>query len=109
MVSPGSGEMAFAACSSDPMITWLKAHRGFLENALWLYLVQFSSYLLPFLTLPYLSRVLSVEHFGQIAWAQTMVFNFVTLTEYGFNLIATRDVAVNRFDPDKLDRIFSSV
>ena len=80
-----------------------------IQNTLWLYLVQFSSYLLPFLTLPYLSRVLSVEHFGQIAYAQSVIWNFVTLTEYGFNLTATRDVSIHRHSPEQLTRITNAV
>ena len=82
---------------------------GLIQNTLWLYLVQISGYLLPFLTLPYLARVLSVEHFGQIAYAQIITWNFVTLTEYGFNLTATRDVSVQRHEPERLSAIFNAV
>jgi len=79
------------------------------QNALWLYAVQFSGYLLPLVTLPYLSRVLTVEHFGLIAFAQSITWNFVTLTEYGFNLTATRDVAARRDDPEGISQTFNAV
>ena len=54
----------------------------------------------PLSSLPYLSHVLSVEKFGLVAFAQTFVWYFLTLTEYGFNLTATRAVAQAREAPD---------
>ena len=79
------------------------------RNALLLYGVQFSGYIFPLLTLPYLSRVLSQDRFGLIAFAQSFIWYFVTLTEYGFNLTATRRIAVERDDPEAVTRTFNSV
>ena len=79
------------------------------RNAALLYAVQFSGYVLPLITLPYLSRVLSTEMFGVIAFAQSFIWYFVPLTEYGFNVTATRAVAVARESPDEINRIFSAV
>ena len=79
------------------------------RNAALLYFVQISSYLFPLIALPYLSRVLSTENFGMVAYAQTFTLYFVTLTEYGFNLTATRSVAVVRDDLEEVSRIFSAV
>ncbi len=75
----------------------LLGHRV-VRNAGLMYLVQISGYLFPLLMLPYLARVLSKEKFGLIAFAQMFIFYFVILTDYGFNLTATRDVAVARQD-----------
>lgn len=89
-------------------ISHLRRH-SVVRNTLWLYLVQFSGYLLPMITLPYLSRVLSVEKFGLIAYAQSLMWNFTTLTEYGFNITATREVSINRERPEALARVFSKI
>src|SRR5205085_7415588 len=78
------------------------------RNALFLYGVQFSSYVFPLLTLPYLSRVLNPDRFGLVAFAQSFVWYFVTLTEYGFNLTATRRVAVERDNPEAVTLTFNS-
>ena len=40
------------------------------QSVLWLYVVQASTYLLPVISLTYLARVLSVETFGLIGYAQ---------------------------------------
>ncbi len=79
------------------------------RNALLLYTIQFSSYLLPLITLPYLARVLSPERLGLVAFSQSFVWYFIVLTEYGFSLTATREIAVHREDRERVNRIFSSV
>ena len=79
------------------------------HSALMLYGVQFSSYIFPLLTLPYLSRVLSPDRFGLIAFAQSFIWYFVTLTEYGFNMTATRRIAVERDNPKAVSLTFNSV
>jgi PST family polysaccharide transporter len=86
---------------------WIR-HR-LVRNTAALFLVQVSGYAAPLLVLPYLSRVLSIDHFGLIAYATSFNWYFLTLVEYGFNLTATRRVAICGGDTGKISRIFSSV
>ena len=79
------------------------------RNALMLYAVQISTFLFPFITLPYLSRVLSPDKFGLLAYGMSFAWYFYTLTEYGFDLTATRRVAIHRDNPEEVSRIFNSV
>lgn len=79
------------------------------RNASALFIVQMSAYAAPLVVLPYLSRVLSTEHFGLIAFTTAFNFYFITLVEYGFNLSATRRIAIHRDDPEKVSRITASV
>jgi PST family polysaccharide transporter len=74
-----------------------------------LYAVQISTFLFPLITLPYLSRVLSPDKFGLLAYGQSFAWYFYTLTEYGFDLTATRRVAINRDDSNAVSRIFGAV
>lgn len=74
-----------------------------------LYVLHGANYILPLITLPYLLRVLGAENFGRIAFAQALIAYFVVLSNYGFNLSATRRVAQIRDDPGKLSRFIFSV
>jgi polysaccharide transporter, PST family len=79
------------------------------QNALWLYGVQIAGYIFPLLTVPYLSRVLNPEKFGLVMYGQSVIWYFITLSEYGFNLTATRSIAVHKSDPAAVSRIFNAV
>ena len=80
-----------------------------LENFLSLGALQVVSYVIPLISLPYLSRVLGVERFGIVFFAFAFMAYFIMLTDYGFGLSATREIAVNRHNKNNLSNIFSAV
>ena len=85
------------------------SRRRLIENVLSLGALQAASYVLPLLTLPYLARVLGPESLGLLAFALAFAQIFVMLTDYGFNLSATREVSVHRDNPAKVAEIFASI
>lgn len=78
-------------------------------NFMWLSLLQVAGYVFPLITMPYLARVIGVEGFGKIAFASAIMVWIQTIADWGFNLTATRDVAQNRENPQKVSEIFSNV
>ena len=86
-----------------------KEYKTILENMLSLTGLQFASYILPLITLPYLTWILGPELFGLTQYAISLITYFQFFTDYGFNLSATRELAIVKDDNDKVSRIFNSV
>lgn len=78
-------------------------------NFSYLFLLQIASYLFPLVTMPYLARVIGAEGFGHIAIASAVIMWIQTISDWGFNYTATRDVAKNREDKDMVSHILSNV
>lgn len=79
------------------------------KSLLALFGLQGALYLLPLVSLPYLTRVLGSENFGRVALAQAVAQYFVLLTDYGFNLSATRSAALLQDEQEPLARLLASV
>jgi len=79
------------------------------RNVASLYGVQFANYLLPLVTIPYLTRVLGPATWGLVAFAQAFGAYASIVIEYGFHLSATRAVARSRDSLDKLANLVAGV
>lgn len=86
-----------------------KEGKTLIANFGYLTALQVAGYIFPLLTMPYLARVIGVSGFGKIAFAGSVIIWIQTITDWGFNFTATRDVAQCRSDSDKVSMIFSNV
>lgn len=84
-------------------------NKKLIENIIALGALQIVSYIIPMINLPYLSRVLGADKFGLVFFAFAVMQYFIILSDFGFNLSATREIAVNRHNQNNLSNIFSSV
>lgn len=80
-----------------------------IKNFSSLTVLQISNYLFPLITVPYLVRVLGVENYGLANFVIAFTAYFITFSDYGFNLSATREAALNKNNNNELSVIFNSV
>lgn len=73
-----------------------------------LYVIQLSNYIAPLLTLPWLTRMLGPSQFGRLGFCLAVSNYLMLLADYGFNLSATRAIAVHASDFAARTRIFWS-
>ena len=79
------------------------------KNIFYLYLLQFSNYLVPLATLPYLSRVLGPDKFGQIGFAQAIAQFFIMVVDFGFNYTIARKISIAKGNTDDINSIYWNV
>ncbi|WP_427113187.1 flippase [Megasphaera sueciensis] len=89
------------------MVIKIKPHK-LSENIASLLGLKGLEYILNFILLPFLVRVLGVERFGAIAFMQGIVQYFIILVDYGFNMTAPRDIARAK-STNEVAQIFSNV
>lgn len=80
-----------------------------IENISSLFILQAANYVFPIIVFPYLVRMLGAEKYGLITYAFVIIQYFILLTDYGFNLTATREVSIHRKNNKVLSQIVSDV
>ncbi|MFN3802324.1 flippase [Belliella pelovolcani] len=83
-------------------------NKRLLANIFSLGTIQVVNYILPLLTVPYLVRVLEPDFFGLLAFATATVSYLVMITDYGFNLSATRQISINRENQVRVNELFNA-
>jgi len=87
----------------------IDSHKNIIHNLGYLSTLQFVTIIVPLLTIPYLLKILGKETYGLLIFSNTIVSYFLVLINFGFNLSATKDISIHRFDKKKLSEIVSSV
>jgi PST family polysaccharide transporter len=82
--------------------------RRLVSNFLSLIVLRGFQFLIPLVTLPYLVRIIGLENFGLINFALSLTLYFGSVIQFGFRITATREIARNRDNHKKLERIYSS-
>jgi O-antigen/teichoic acid export membrane protein len=68
-----------------------------------------SNYLFPFLTFPYISRVLGVDNLGKCSFVDGIVGYFLLFASLGIGAVGIREIAKCKDDKGKLEGVFSSL
>lgn len=79
-----------------------------IKDVFYLLLLQGLNYITPLLVLPYLMIVLGAEKFGYIGLSLSVCQYLMLIIDFGFNLSATKRIALAKNDQNKLNKIFSA-
>jgi polysaccharide transporter, PST family len=91
------------------VISNTERYKRIVANMISLFILQGANYILPLITVPYIVRTLGAEKYGLIAFAMAFTAFFQVITDYGFNLSATRKISIFKQDKEKIANIYSSV
>ncbi|NVK04790.1 MAG: oligosaccharide flippase family protein [Flavobacteriia bacterium] len=79
------------------------------KNIGYLGLSQAANYVLPLVTLPYITRVVGPENYGSIEFATVTMLYFSAIVMYGFTFTATRRIAELGDNFKRISSVYSSV
>ncbi|MBQ0304854.1 oligosaccharide flippase family protein, partial [Proteus mirabilis] len=77
-----------------------------LKNSLFLLGMQGINYIIPLITLPYLTRKLGFYEYGMLNTSLNIILYLVLFIDFGFNFSATKDIAKNRNNKLKIKKIY---
>ena len=81
----------------------------YIENGIWLYLLQAFNTILPLITVPYITRILGTVGYGTFSISLNIISYLQVVIEYGFGMSATREVTLSDQNQDFLNRIYTGV
>jgi PST family polysaccharide transporter len=79
------------------------------KNFAFLFIVQFSNYVLPFLVIPLLTRALGIEGYGKYAFYLGIANFLLVFIRFGFEFSATRQISINSDNITKVGEIVGAV
>ena len=85
----------------------MQKRRGLLQNTIWLYVVTGVKLVAPLVTLPYLTRALSIGAYGTVSYVKAYCTYVQLLIDFGFLLSATSQIVMARNDMGTIGSLLS--
>ncbi len=83
-----------------------KEKKKVVHNFFYLFIVQFTNFILPLIVLPYLIRVLGVGHIGEINLAASLVVYCVVFLNYGYNFLGSKFISQHLEDKELISQYY---
>ena len=81
-----------------------QSKKRLVSNTIYMYILSFAKLIIPLISLPYLTKVLSVGYIGSVSFVKSFVSYAQVLVDFGFILSATKDLVAmikNKENPNK--------
>ena len=69
-----------------------KQTKVLINNTIMMYILSIAKLIIPLISLPYLTRVLSIDCYGSVSFVKSIVSYMQILVDFGFLLSATKDI-----------------
>lgn len=79
------------------------------KNFLYSSLLTTANYIFPFITYPYVSRVLGVNNIGICNFVDSIINYFILFSMMGIGVVGIREISKNRNNRTELDKAFNSL
>lgn len=78
------------------------SNKRMLNNTIMLYLMTIAKMVFPLITLPYLTRILSVECYGNVTFVKSYMTYIQLIIDFGFILSSVKDIVEANEDKEKI-------
>lgn len=79
-----------------------------IKDVVYLMALQGMNYVAPLIVFPYLMQTLGAEKFGYIGFSLSVTQYLMLIVDFGFNLTATKKIAIAKNNQEELNEIFSA-
>ena len=80
-------------------------NKNIVNNTIMLMIFNIAKIAFPFITLPYLTRILTTDSYGIVAYVKTVMSYMQIFVDFGFVLSATKDIVKCREDKNEMERV----
>lgn len=79
-----------------------------INNTIMLYLMTIAKIIFPLITLPYLTRILSVDNYGVVSFVKSYMVYIQLVVDFGFSLSSVKDIVEANNDKKSIGIITGS-
>ena len=83
--------------------------KNVIKNTIMLYGLSIAKIVFPLITLPYLTRVLTVDSYGVVAYVKSVMQYMQIFVDFGFLLSGTKSIVEVREDKTKLGKVTGNI
>ena len=69
-----------------------QSKKKLISNTIYMYILSFAKLIIPLISLPYLTKVLSVDSIGGVSFVKSFVAYAQVFVDFGFIISATKDI-----------------
>lgn len=80
-------------------------NKNIVNNTIMLMIFNIAKIVFPFITLPYLTRILTTDSYGIVAYVKTVMSYMQIFVDFGFVLSATKDIVKCRENKNEKERV----